>query len=107
MNEIKDIINLSKYFVKKEFFLCVITIVLISIFDLFTISLLLPLMDQLVNENSNKLFFGITFLEKIFNFQFIQENLIQITFILFILSFFLQYFFKVFKVYLMNKFAEL
>ena len=69
MNEIKDIINLSKYFVKKEFFLCVITIVLISIFDLFTISLLLPLMDQLVNENSNKLFFGITFLEKylIFN----------------------------------------
>ena len=106
MSTIKDITKLFHYFVKKEFFLAVFVVVLISLFDLLTISLLLPLMDQLVNSGSREIFFGIQFFSNFFNYDFIQKNLIKITLLVFTISLFLQYFFRVFRVYLMNRISK-
>lgn len=103
MNELRNIIKLSKYFVRTEYLLVIFTTIFISIFDLFTISLLLPLMSEMVNSDSSELFFGIDILEKNLISSFIYSNLLTLTFIGFIISFILQYLFRVFRVYLMNR----
>lgn len=103
MNEIKNIVKLSTYFIKKEFLIIVLLILFISIFDLLTLSLLFTLMEKLINADTKRIFFGIEFIEKIFQTDFFKKNLIQVTFIIFSLSIFFQYIFRVLRSYLMNR----